>query len=70
MKAYVRLFEENAPFLQSVRDEDIRGADTAASIRAFDQAFRIALRDIPVRETSGLVEWQKYVLRWRDRNPD
>jgi hypothetical protein len=29
----------------------------------FAQAFRIALRDLPPRESSGLVEWQSWMER-------
>jgi hypothetical protein len=31
---------------------------------AFEQAFRIALRDLPPWESSGLVEWQDVMRRW------
>ena len=66
-KQYVRLWEENGPFLDKLRDQEIRAADTAASIRMFEQAFRIALRDLPLRESSGLLEWQDWMRRWRQR---
>lgn len=53
--------------LEELRDQDIREADTASSIRMFEQAFRVALRDLPSRDTSGLVEWQDAMQRWRRR---
>jgi hypothetical protein len=53
--------------LQEIRDREIRHADTAAAIRSLDQAYRIALRDLPPRTTSGLVEWQRYMALWRQR---
>jgi hypothetical protein len=62
---YVQLWAENAPALERLRDEDVRRADTASSIRMFDLAFRIALRDLPPRPSSGLVAWQDFVSRWR-----
>jgi hypothetical protein len=59
--------EANRPVLDAIRDREIREADTAESIRMFEQAFRIALRDLPPRESSGLVKWQDWMSRWRRR---
>jgi hypothetical protein len=67
LEAYVRRWAELAPILDQLREADIRNADTAASIRAFDTAFKIALRDLPPRESSGLVEWQDMARRWFER---
>jgi hypothetical protein len=64
---YVRIWEANGPLLQQIRDREIRRADTANAIRMFGQAFRIGVRELPPRESSGLVEWQDYMSRWRGR---
>ena len=61
---YVRRWKELGPVLDRIRHEEIRNAETAASIASFAEAFRIALRDLPPRETSGLVEWQAAAKRW------
>lgn len=66
-RRYVAIWAENGPLLEQLRDEEIRRADTAASIRLFETAFRIALRELPPREDSGLVVWQDYMRRWRNR---
>jgi len=66
-REYVQLWKENGPLLDRLRDREIREADTAASIRMFEQAFRIALRDLPPRASSGLLEWQDWMRRWRQR---
>jgi len=66
-EAYVRRWKKLGPILDSIRDNEIRQADTAASIQALDQAYRIALRDLPPRTSSGLVEWQRYMALWRKR---
>jgi hypothetical protein len=52
--AYVRRWETLGPELERIRDQEIREADTDAAIRMFDTAFRVALRDLPLRESSGL----------------
>lgn len=67
LRAYVLRWKKLGPILESIRDCEIREADTAASIRSMDQAFRIALRDLPPRASSGLVEWQRAMALWRQR---
>jgi hypothetical protein len=66
-QAYVCRWKTLGPMLQEIRDRDVRQADTAAAIRSLDQAYRIALRDLPPRASSGLVEWQRYMALWRQR---
>ena len=51
------------PELERMRREDIRRADTARSIPAFDGLFESAVRDFPAKLTSGLVEQQRYFHR-------
>ncbi len=58
LRQYVRTWAANGPLLEVIRDREIREADTATSIGMFEQAFRIALRELPPRESSGLVRWQ------------
>lgn len=65
MAEHARLWAANGPLLEELRDREIRQADTAAAIRMFDMAFRIALRELPPRDSSGLVEWQRLVGRYR-----
>ena len=66
-REYVRIWAGNGPLLEAVRDDDIREADTPSSIRMFESAFRLALRDLPARDSSGLVAWQDEMARWRRR---
>ena len=65
MKAYLTRWRELGPILERLRDEELRSVDTPAAIQSFNLAFRIALRDVPPRETSGLVEWQRRTARGR-----
>jgi len=65
--AYVRRWETLGPELEKIREQEIRHADTQVAIRMFDTAFKIALRDLPPRQTSGLVKWQELVLRTAGR---
>jgi hypothetical protein len=67
MREYVRRWQRLSPLLEAIRDQDTRRADTAGSIRMMEQAFRIALRDLPPRSSSGLLEWQRWMRVWRHR---
>lgn len=51
------------PELERMRRKDIRQADTARSIPAFDGLFEGAIRDFPAKPTSGLVEQQRWFGR-------
>ena len=62
-RQYVRTWAANGPLLERLRDREIREADSSAAVRMFDQAFRKAVRELPLRESSGLVEWQDYMRR-------
>lgn len=64
LREYARLWASNHRLLEDLRDQEIRQADTAAAVRMFEQAFRIALRDVPPRESSGLVQWQDFARRY------
>jgi hypothetical protein len=67
MKQYARRWKELGPLLQQIRDREIREADTHAAILELDGAYRIALRDLQPRPSSGLVEWQRVMAIWRQR---
>jgi hypothetical protein len=65
LRKYVRMWAANGPLLEELRDQEIRQAYTALSIQMFESAFRVALRELPPRDSSGLVEWQDCMSRWR-----
>jgi hypothetical protein len=67
MREYVRIMAGNTELLRAVRDREIREADPAKSIEMFAEAFRVAIRELPPRQDSGLVEWQKAMPEWRRR---
>lgn len=59
----VSAWQRAGPELERMRREDIRHADTARSIPAFDGLFEGAIRDYPAKPTSGLVEQQRCFRR-------
>ena len=54
-----------SPCLQEVRDADIRGADTARSLRHLTGTILLMASRLPVRSTSGLVAQQKVFRKIR-----
>jgi hypothetical protein len=55
----VNAWRRAGPELEQMRRDEIRRADTAGSIPAFDGLFERAVRDFPAKSTSGLVEQQR-----------
>lgn len=63
LKRWVENWKTLGPELERMRREEIRGTDTQKSIALFDLAFKAALRNIPARESSGLVEFQRLLKK-------
>ena len=65
LRQWVKTWSVVAPELERMRREDIRHANTQESIQLFDLAFKAALRNIPPRQTSGLVEFHRLLRHLR-----
>lgn len=61
----INAWRRAGPELERMRREEIRRADTAASISAFDGLFEGAVRNFPPKPMSGLVEQQRCFRRER-----
>jgi hypothetical protein len=59
IRAWFRKWENARPVMENLRLEAIRSADTAKPIKSFDGAFETAIRDLPPKPYSGLVEQQR-----------
>lgn len=55
----INAWKRAGPELEKMRREEIRRADTASSIPAFDGLFEQAVREFPPAATSGLVQQQR-----------
>jgi hypothetical protein len=62
-RAWIRRWERVGPILEELRLKSVRSADTAASIDAFDLAYKSARLHAPARLSSGLVEQQRWFRR-------
>jgi hypothetical protein len=58
-RQWIGAWQRAGPEMERMRREEIRQADTAGSIPAFDGLFEGAVRDFPASPTSGLVEQQR-----------
>jgi len=54
----VAAWKKAAPVLERLRREAIRNTKTEEAIAMFSSAFRAALKSLPPRRTSGLIEQQ------------
>lgn len=58
-------WQNAAPALEKLRNEEIRNSDTSAAIEQLSDAFDSALLHYPPTNTSGLVEQQRLFSRCR-----
>jgi hypothetical protein len=61
----VQVWEEARPHLDAIRHREIRDADNLHVLAILESAFNHALRTMPRRESSGLVEMQAWFAKLR-----
>jgi hypothetical protein len=65
MQLWVRTWKEAGPRLEAIRRREIRDADNLKVLASLEGAFNHALRTMPPRPSSGLVEMQKWLAKLR-----
>jgi hypothetical protein len=65
MRRSVEAWREAGPQLEAIRRREIREADNLQMLAVLEGAFNHALRTMPARESSGLVEMQKWFAKLR-----
>lgn len=60
---WVDTWKRAGPVLEAVRADEIRSADTVASMEVLDGMFTHAVQTLPPRESSGLIEQQRIFRR-------
>ena len=65
MKLWVETWKVAGPMLEAVRKQEVRDMDTREALTALESAFNYSARNLPPRESSGLVEMQKYFSKLR-----
>jgi hypothetical protein len=61
----VEAWKEAGPQLEAIRRREIRDADNLQVLAVLESAFNHALRNMPARQSSGLVEMQKWFAKLR-----
>lgn len=62
-RAWIKNWRELEPILENERRKSIRRVNTAEAIASFDLAYKSAKLHCPRRESSGLVEQQRWFKR-------
>jgi hypothetical protein len=62
-RAWIKNWQELEPILEGMRRDSLQFVNTADAIGAFDLAYKSARLHCPPRETSGLVEQQRWFKR-------
>ena len=60
LRQWVRTWAEAGPELESIRRREVRQADNLESLALLEPAFNHAVRTLPLRQSSGLVQMQDY----------
>jgi hypothetical protein len=65
VRPWVETWKTAGPELEAIRRWEIREADNRTVLASLEGAFNHALRTMPPRESSGLVEMQKWLAKLR-----
>jgi hypothetical protein len=65
MRRWVQTWKEAGPALEAIRLQEIRESDNLQVLAMLEGAFNHALRTMPPRPSSGLVEMQQWFARLR-----
>jgi hypothetical protein len=63
MRRWVKSWKEAGPVLDAIRRQEIRQADNLKVLALLDCAFNQAVRELPLRPSSGLVEMQSWFAK-------
>jgi hypothetical protein len=65
IEVWVQTWKEAAPELEAIRRREIAEADNLKVLAMLEGAFNHALRTLPPRPSSGLVEMQRLLAKLR-----
>jgi len=63
LRRWVETWKEAGPQLEAIRRREIREADNLQVLAVLEGAFNHALRTLPPRPSSGLVEMQQWLAK-------
>jgi hypothetical protein len=65
MRRWVETWKRAGPELEAIRRKEIEKIDVHQNLAALESAFNHGTRTCPPRDTSGLVEMQKWFAKLR-----
>jgi len=65
LRRWVETWKEAGPLLEAIRRREIREADNLQVLESLESAFNYAVRSMPPRTSSGLVEMQACFAKLR-----
>ncbi len=65
LRHWVETWKEAGPKLEAIRRREIREADNLKVLEALEGAFNHAVRMLPPRPSSGMVEMQAWLRKLR-----
>ena len=65
LRRWVQTWKEAGPKLEAIRRREIREADNLKVLASLESAFNHAVRTMPLRPSSGIVEMQKWFAKLR-----
>jgi hypothetical protein len=65
IRRWVKHWQEAGPLLEEIRRQEIREADNLQVLALLEPAFNHAVRSLPPRESSGMVEMQALFAKLR-----
>jgi hypothetical protein len=65
IRRWVKHWQDAGPLLEAIRRQEIRDADNLQVLALLEPAFNHAVRSLPPRESSGMVEMQALFARMR-----
>lgn len=67
MKDYIKLLKQTGKALNKLRDEELKAdAHPSNAINALQSSFLYAIASQQLSETSGLVDFQKYMMKLKN----
>jgi hypothetical protein len=63
IRDWVRTWQEAGPELERIRRCEVRDADNLKVLELLEDAFNHALRSLPCRPSSGMVEMQEHLSK-------
>jgi hypothetical protein len=65
IRRWVKHWQDAGPLLEEIRRQEIREADNLQVLALLEPAFNHAVRSLPPRESSGMVEMQVLFAKLR-----